>query len=348
MQDQDASPRFPPLLRAAVSPEQEGNRLDAVLRELFPGHGLRAWRRLCRLRRILVNGHPSRPGRKARAGDEICLEMPAGSGLAGKDAPALAFRGNGCAAQGDVPDLVAWGNGYAALRKPAGLHTVRVSGGSPENLEEFLALHWADLWRARQPHTPVPPPPRLVTRLDRETSGLVLALADASPAAEEIFRAQEREGRVEKGYLALIHGDLRAPLLIRAGLVTRGRRTTKVLSSPDPDATRHTWVTPLRLLDGAVLRRKGILGQEGADSLLMRPVTLIQARILRGSRHQIRAHLAGAGFPLVGDSLYGEKGGGAERLFLHHAAVSLPGFFALEMPDWGVGEEAARFPGAEA
>jgi 23S rRNA pseudouridine1911/1915/1917 synthase len=230
-----------------------------------------------------------------------------------------------------------------ALRKPAGLHTVRVSGGCPENLEEFLALHWADLWRARQPRAPVPPLPRLVTRLDRETSGLVLALADASPAAEAAFRAQEREGRVEKSYLGLIHGELRAPLLIRAGLETRGRRRAKVLPLPDPDAARHTGVIPLRLLDGAFLRQKGVWGQGGADSPLKRPLTLIQARILRGSRHQIRAHLAGAGFPLVGDPLYGEAGDGAGRLFLHHAAVSLPGFFVLDMPGWGVGEESVVF-----
>jgi 23S rRNA pseudouridine1911/1915/1917 synthase len=234
---------------------------------------------------------------------------------------------------------VALGSGYAALRKPAGLHTARLAGGAAASFEEFLALHWADLWRSRQPDAPVPPPPRLVTRLDRETSGLLLGLMDAALAAEEDFRSLEREGGVEKIYLGLAHGAVRGPLLIRAGLETRKRRRTKVLPLPDSDATRHTRVTPLRLLDGAFLRRKGILGEEAAQALLKRPFTLIRARILRGSRHQIRAHLAGAGFPLLGDPLYGEGSDGAGRLYLHHAAISLPGFFALDPPDWELGGE---------
>jgi 23S rRNA pseudouridine1911/1915/1917 synthase len=304
-----------------VPPDQDGVLLDAILKEALPEYGLRARRRLWRLRRILVNGHLARPGRRARAGDEILVESA-------PDDAVLA---------GGPPDIVAWGNGYVALRKPAGLHTARVAGGSAANLEDFLSRRWMDLWRARRPDSPAPPLPRLVTRLDRETSGLVLGLTDAAPEAVDAFRALEREGRVEKSYLGLIHGVLREPLLIRAGLETRKRRITRILAVPDADATRHTRVTPLCSLES------GALGQRGAEFFPGRQFTLIRARILRGSRHQIRAHLAGAGFPLVGDSLYGDAGDAAQRLYLHHAAISLPGFSALDMPGWGLGEEA-QFP----
>jgi 23S rRNA pseudouridine1911/1915/1917 synthase len=307
-----------------VPPDQDGVRLNVLLEKILPDCGPRARKRLWRLRRVLLNGLPGRPTGKARAGDEI---------LVGSEPEHIPFMG-------DLPAIVALGNGYVALHKPAGLHTVRLAGGDPANLEEFLALHWADLWRARRPDLPAPPPPRLVTRLDRETSGLVLALLGASPAAEKAFRALERVGLVEKSYLGLSHGAVPGPLLIRAGLDTRRRRITKVLSWPDPDATRHTRVRPLGLLDGAEL--KGVWGER--EFFPEGPFSLIQVRILRGSRHQIRAHLACSGFPLVGDSLYGEAGGAARRLYLHHAAVSLPGFCALDLPDWGLGEEAAQFP----
>jgi hypothetical protein len=65
------------------------------------------------------------------------------------------------------------------------------------------------------------------------------------------------------------------------------------------------------------------------------PFSLLELTILRGARHQIRAHLADAGFPIVGDSLYGlESSDRAERMFLHHFEITLPGFEARWMPDW--------------
>ncbi|MBK5095793.1 MAG: hypothetical protein JJE32_08960 [Deltaproteobacteria bacterium] len=72
----------------------------------------------------------------------------------------------------------------------------------------------------------------------------------------------------------------------------------------DPDPSRWTTVTPVR--------------REGS-------VTLLRAEISRGKRHQIRAHLAAAGFPVVGDRRYQAvppEGAGRTRLMLHSAEVT--------------------------
>ncbi|MDR2161250.1 MAG: RNA pseudouridine synthase [Desulfovibrio sp.] len=304
-----------------VPPERESARLDAVLLDLLPGSGLRARRRLWRRHLVRVNGRPANPGRKVRPGDEIRLDFPPE-----------------CARASFAPPVVAaWGDRYLALSKEAGLHTARVAGGEQESLEETLFSHWTAMWAARSPQVPPPPPPRLLTRLDRETSGLVLALWGAGPEEEDFFRSLERAGRVDKTYLGLVHGAMAGSILVRAGLRTRNRRAVEILSSPDPDAARHTRITPLRLLEESFLREKGFLGGDAAEPA--RVLSLVRVSIQRGARHQIRAHLAHAGFPLAGDGLYGEKRDAARRLFLHHAAVRLPGFSALDPPGWGLGED---------
>ena len=67
------------------------------------------------------------------------------------------------------------------------------------------------------------------------------------------------------------------------------------------------------------------------------PLSLLELTILRGARHQIRAHLADAGFPIVGDAQYGlESTSRAGRMYLHHFSIALPGFRAEAAPDWRI------------
>ena len=62
---------------------------------------------------------------------------------------------------------------------------------------------------------------------------------------------------------------------------------------------------------------------------------LVGCRIRKGARHQIRAHLAAAGHPLLGDEPYGAEHSCANGAFLlHHGRVSLPDFAASRLPAW--------------
>ena len=348
-------------------------RLDAVLAFALPGLGVRGRRRLWEWCRVTVNGRNRQPGFFVAQGDVVRLEpvseMPGcgtGEGV-GREDPFREEpfredlfreeRVDASGACGPVLRLVAMNADFIAVHKPCGLHSAHVAGGRGASLESLLARQWGRLWRewggppeipagppdipggppalpAGSPALPDGPPPALpllLTRLDEATSGIVLAAR--SKEAAERFRLAEKRGLVEKCYFAVLRGTLRHPLVIRNKLVTANRKITLVLDEEDPDTTRHTLVTPLNRVDIAPAGGDGEDAGEGG-------ATLVQVRIKRGARHQIRAHLAGAGFPLAGEWLYPSpvtRETGA-RLYLHHAGVDFPGFSARDMPHWNLGE----------
>ncbi len=191
---------------------------------------------------------------------------------------------------------------FAALFKPGCMDSASLAGKTtPRSAESLLPK----LFPGRDP--------RLCNRLDRPTSGILLV----GFGQEMVTRYSELEdaGLVDKRYLALVHGRLESEITLRNALDTARRDTTRVLDAPAPPV-RWTLVTPLehRLMDGA-------------------PATLVRACIRKGARHQIRAHLAHAGRPIVGDMVYGPE----ERqgpLHLLHAALRMPGFEVTCAPHW--------------
>ena len=138
--------------------------------------------------------------------------------------------------------------------------------------------------------------PGIVHRLDKDTSGLlVVARNDATHGA---LQAQVQCREVERIYLALARGHLAsrtgtidAPI----GRASRQRHRMAVSGAASREARTHFEVIEL-------------LGAE----------TYLEARLETGRTHQIRAHFAAIGHPLLGDSNYGgERKYGLERQFLH-------------------------------
>ncbi|MGE4552181.1 MAG: pseudouridine synthase family protein [Desulfovibrionaceae bacterium] len=288
--------------------EQDGARLDAALAALCPGLGLRGRRRLIESGRVLVDGRPARPGLRVRAGQELALRPEPMPDSVSESAPEFGPDSV------PIPGLrvVCEVDGLAAVYKPAGLHSAALAGGGGASAEAGLAA----LFPGRSP--------RLLNRLDRDTSGLLLAALTPDAAAR--WRAAEDAGAVEKTYLAVAAGDVSGPLALNRRLDTADRKRTRVLAEADPDPLRRTLVRPL------------------VRSLTHPPeagVTVLEVVIFKGARHQIRAQLAAAGHPLLGDALYG--GPPAPRLFLHHGRARLPGFAAEARPDPAADAWPARY-----
>jgi 23S rRNA pseudouridine1911/1915/1917 synthase len=157
--------------------------------------------------------------------------------------------------------------------------------------------------------------PGLVNRLDNDTSGLLLAAR--SPEAFVSMRRALEEGEIEKSYLALVTRPVR-PQVVELALAPSPRHRARV--------------------------EVNALGRPAQSTVhACRPhgeLFLLEVRAGRAYRHQVRAHLAAIGAPIVGDVLYGGAFGPrhylhASRLAFVHPMTSAPVELRSEPPsDW--------------
>ena len=178
------------------------------------------------------------------------------------------------------------------IDKPAGLPLDRPRAGG-ESLEDHLSELRLGFQRE-----PVP-----VHRLDRDTSGCLLLARN--PKALKRFSAAFEERRVEKSYIGLVAGELtEAEGTIELAL-------TKISSEKDG------WrMIPAKKGKPATTHWSRLEVGDGWTRVLFKPVT--------GRTHQIRIHaLAGLGFPLVGDPIYGKADRRAGRTMLHASSLTL-------------------------
>lgn len=160
--------------------------------------------------------------------------------------------------------------------------------------------------------------PGLLHRLDRETSGLVL-FAKTRESFEALLDAQAG-GLFEKEYLAI---SARSAETLPGAKPARGREEDgRVLSRFRPYGPRGSRVAPIAPEHpaGGPVYETRVLSRHEGDGFL-------QSRLLlrRGFRHQVRAHLAWIGLPILGDPLYGPANPPeCRRLMLHACLLRLP------------------------
>jgi tRNA pseudouridine32 synthase/23S rRNA pseudouridine746 synthase len=187
------------------------------------------------------------------------------------------------------------------LNKPAGLSS-QGGRGQVHTLDELL---WAFAKASGNR-------PRLVHRLDRDTSGVILT-ARTKPAAGFLGKALMGRRAFEKTYLALV-----AP----AGLAPREGRIEAPLRRDEQGREAYMRVCAPDHADAeAALTRYRVLAEgQGAALVELRPET--------GRMHQLRVHLADRGHPILGDARYGGRlvagGVAVPRLMLHAAALAFP------------------------
>jgi 23S rRNA pseudouridine1911/1915/1917 synthase len=130
---------------------------------------------------------------------------------------------------------------------------------------------------------------RLVNRLDRETSGIVV-IATSSAVAGELGRLFSGQA-VVKTYLAIVDGHLATDTLVMTGPLG------------DDEASPVAIKACVRADGAAAETHASVRARWTRDG---RPYTLLEVTPRTGRKHQIRVHLAAAGFPIVGDKLYGD------------------------------------------
>ncbi len=223
--------------------------------------------------------------------------------------------------------------------KPAGMHTAPLARGDAGTLLE-LVLHAFPEVGGVPGIKPVEP--GLVHRLDRETSGLVIVARTA--AAFQALRLAFDSGAVRKDYLAAC-ADSAARADSADGVTPASTGQLRMESRFAPYGPGRRMVRPVlpgersaRLLDAA---SPSLYVTEGRILRRSPGRALVSAWILKGFRHQVRAHLAFLGFPILGDPLYGvalpddalpddalpddaPPGGVTPRMYLHAARVEIP------------------------
>ena len=180
------------------------------------------------------------------------------------------------------------------IDKPAGLVVHAAPGHHGETLVDVLG---AVLGGGEDPERP-----GIVHRLDKDTSGLMLAAR--SDEAHRALSAAIKDREVEREYVALIQGAPRS----RSGTI-------------DAPLGRD-YRAPERRAVGGRGSREARTHFEVEERL--GELTLVRVRLETGRTHQIRAHFAAIGLPVAGDGRYGGRAAfGLRRQFLHSAKLGL-------------------------
>jgi 23S rRNA pseudouridine1911/1915/1917 synthase len=166
---------------------------------------------------------------------------------------------------------------FLVVNKPAGLVCHPTKGDERSSLVGRVRLHLGH------------GDGRLVNRLDRETSGIVL-IATSAVAARELGGLFARPGGIDKTYWAIVHGHVSDDRLTIEEPI--GRDDTSVVAIKDR-------VRP----DGAAALTRARVQQRFVYHGV--PMTWLEVMPATGRKHQIRIHLAHAGHPIVGDKIYG-------------------------------------------
>lgn len=277
----------------AVPPERAGLRLDRFLAEQLPELSRTRIQSLVDEGRVRVDGISRKPSHRVESGEKVFLEIPAPP-PPGVEPEAIPL------------EILYEDEALAIVNKPAGMVVHPGAGLSHGTLVAALLARFGSGGLST---VGGPLRPGIVHRLDKDTSG-ALIVARTDVAHKKLVEGFS-ERRIEKTYVALLHGNVksdsgRIELPVARDLRRRTRMTARRREGRE---ARTDWLVRLRA----------------------RAFTLVQAGLHTGRTHQIRVHFSAIGCPVVGDTLYGAPR--AERIgqemlpplgrnFLHAARIA--------------------------
>ena len=252
-----------------VSPEESGERVDALLARVLPGQSRAAVQRLLEAGGVtLLGGEPPRKNYRVRAGDTLLVRLPdiTPSALSPEDIPL---------------DVVYEDEDVIAVNKPRGMVVHPAPGHPGGTLVNALLAHCGEslsgVGGERRPG--------IVHRIDKDTSGLLLCAKN--DAAHRALSAQLKDHSLSRVYEAIVVGSPRDD-----------SGTVDAPIGRDPARRKKMAVTPVNSRP-AVTHWEVLARYPGYAH--------IRCVLETGRTHQIRVHMAHIGHPLLGDTVYGRK-----------------------------------------
>ena len=250
-----------------AGPADHNRRLDAVVAAHLPDCSRSLAASLIGDQQILVDNLPKKPGYRVKSGEQITARIPDPEPVEYKPEP--------------IPlDILYQDSDLVVLNKQAGIVVHPAPGHSSGTLVNALLYHCPDLEGIGGEIRP-----GIVHRLDKDTSGAMVAAKNAS--ALEALAKQFKDRSVHKKYLALVYGEL--------------AKNTGVIDLP---IGRH----PVHRKQMSTTTRKGRHAVTSWKVLeRFQDITLIELILQTGRTHQIRVHCATIDHPIIGDPTYGPR-----------------------------------------
>ncbi len=255
-----------------VTPGQKKDRIDRFLTAQLEGSSRAKVQKYIEDGRVIVNGHTVRASYKILPNDNIVVSIPT-------SAPPERVVPE------DIHLNIIYEDGYLiVVNKPAGMVTHPGHGNWSGTLANALLFHCNRLSTLNDPFVR----PGIVHRLDKDTSGLIVAAKDDATHAS--LARQFADRTIEREYRALVWGKLSKRRGLIESIIARSKSDRKkfaVVEAEDADAG----VGKFAATEYEVLKEFKFL-------------SLVRLKLRTGRTHQIRVHLSHIGNPVFGDPTY--------------------------------------------
>ncbi len=260
-----------------VGPNDAGQRVDKFLQKTYRNLPVSMMYKYIRQKDIKLNGRRCQAADRLRTGDVLTLYVK--DEFLGKMPPAYEFL----SASRQI-DIVYEDGNLLLLNKKAGLLVHPDAGEYGDTLIGRVQRYLYEKGEY-DPEQEQAFAPALVNRIDRNTSGIVMAAKNAESL--RILNEKLRRREIHKYYLCIVHGIPEPREAVLEGYLEKNEAQNRVYISQKVKAGARPIATRYKVL-------------ETRDGL-----SLLEIELLTGRTHQIRAHLASVGHPLLGDGKYG-------------------------------------------
>lgn len=287
-----------------ISENDSGQRLDKFITKAVPNLPQALMYKYIRLKRIKVNGGRSQISFRLSVGDKV--DMYINDEFFTEKSKKHEFD----SASRNI-DIVYEDQNIVLLNKREGL---LVHADGKEFRDTLILRLQRYLFENGEydPETENSFAPALVNRIDRNTCGIVIAAKNAE--ALRILNSKLKDREITKKYMCLVHGVLRPKSGILTGYLEKNEEQNRVYiheTSREGSRSIRTGYT--------------VISEKGNMSLL-------EIDLLTGRTHQIRAHMASIGHPLIGDGKYGKNASDKKQGFIHQALCSYKVSFDFRTP----------------